>query len=121
MRPINPKLEKCRVRRGPLKSDTSFGNNGAFAIRCPVSKRKLNVVISDQGSWEHVSVSVANAPNSIPTWDEMCFIKDQFWQAEECVIQFHPPKSVYKNIHSGTLHLWRPLEQVIMLPPLEYV
>lgn len=40
-----------------------------------------------------------------------------YWKAEECVMQFHPPKSAYINCHSGTLHLWRPTDEVIPLPP----
>lgn len=52
-----------------------------------------------------------------PTWDEMCFIKDQFWDAEDVVMQLHPAKSQYVNIHPNALHLWRPVGAEIPTPP----
>jgi hypothetical protein len=36
----------------------------------------------------------------------MCFVKDLFWSEHECVVQFHPPRSVYVNNHPFCLHLW---------------
>ncbi|WP_456813633.1 MULTISPECIES: DUF7694 domain-containing protein [unclassified Bradyrhizobium] len=45
-------------------------------------------------SWEHVAVST---PRRCPNWEEMCFVKDLFWNEEECVMQLHPPHSQYVN------------------------
>ena len=53
---------------------------------------------------EHVSVSL---DRRCPTWNEMSMIKDIFWEDEECVVQFHPPKSQYVNTHPYCLHMWR--------------
>lgn len=78
----------------------------------------LRVVVSWGGGWEHVSVSL---PTRCPTWDEMCWIKRLFWDDEECVVQFHPPKSQYVNNHPFCLHLWRPTETTIPTPPTEFV
>jgi hypothetical protein len=47
----------------------------------------------------------------------MCFVKDLFWREDECVIQYHPPKSEYVNLHPYTLHLWRPVNIELPLPP----
>jgi hypothetical protein len=47
----------------------------------------------------------------------MCEIKELFWSDEETVVQFHPRKSEYVNLHQGCLHLWRPLTGEIVLPP----
>jgi len=63
--------------------------------------------------WEHVSVSYANR---CPVWDEMCFIKDLFWTEEETVLQFHPKKTEYKNVHKYCLHLWRRCGENYELP-----
>lgn len=79
---------------------------------------ELYCIASHGGGWEHVSVSV---PNRCPTWQEMCFIKDLFFEAEDCVIQYHPPKSDYVNLHRYVLHLWRPIDIKIPLPPKEFV
>lgn len=57
-----------------------------------------------QTEWEHLSVSLADR---CPTWEEMCFLKDLFWEPEETVVQYHPPKSEYVNIAKNCLHLWR--------------
>jgi len=72
-------------------------------------------ISSDQSGWEHVSVSLDR--NRCPTWDEMCFVKSLFWDDDDCVIQFHPPKSDYVNIHKYVLHLWRPIGFEIKIPP----
>lgn len=69
--------------------------------------------------WEHVSVSKHNG--LLPTWRQMCWIKSLFWEDEECVIQYHPPKSRYVNVHPGVLHMWRPVAETIPMPPIECV
>ena len=104
---------KYRIRSGEMGSDDSYGNNGAFMIPL-TSKDQLAVIASDRMGWEHVSVSLRN---DVPRWRHMCFIKEMFWDAEDCVIQYHPPKSVYINVHPNCLHLWRPVGMVIPLPP----
>lgn len=87
-------------------------SNGAFSV--PFEGRALFVIASDGGGWEHVSVSLRNRP---PTWREMCHIKGLFWDAEDCVLQYHPPKSEYVNNHPNCLHLWRPIGQAVPVPP----
>lgn len=57
-------------------------------------------------AWDHVSVSLKDKTKT-PNWQEMCFVKDLFWNNDECVVQFHPPKSDYVNQHQGCLHLWK--------------
>ena len=118
MKQNNPDIERYRVRKGVTASNESYGNNGHFLITGP--GRKLSVIVSDQGGWEHVSVSVKGKLVT-PTWDEMCFVKDLFWQKDECVVQYHPPEADYINFHPGVLHLWRPVDQAIPMPPKIYV
>ena len=115
-----PEVERERVQSGLLKSDPSFGRNGFF-----IFKRRRSYLfcqVSDGEGWEHVSIHAEDAKGSrTPTWAEMCYIKDLFWMPEECVIQYHPPKSKYKNLHPDVLHLWRPTRVEIPLPPREFV
>lgn len=124
----NPKLEKYRKQHNYLTSTIEDGYMGVFQLRYKYLPNKRNLTIISTGpklntddlsndlyKWEHVSVST---PFGTPTWDEMCFIKDIFWSEEETVIQFHPPKSVYKNIHKYCLHLWKPIHFDVELPPL---
>ena len=65
-------------------------------------------------AWEHVSVSTAVR---CPTWEEMCHVKEIFWDPEDVVIQLHPPRSEWVNCHPYTLHLWRPIGIVLPRPP----
>jgi hypothetical protein len=62
---------------------------------------------------EHVSVCYMDSNRKTPTWEEMCAIKEIFWDDEEEVHQIHPKKSQYvhgvKNLRN-VLHLWRPIE-----------
>lgn len=110
---ILSRVEKARVTKGPLASDPSFGNNGLFVFR--FEDNIIKAIASDQMGWDHVSVSLIDR---CPTWDEMCFIKDLFFEEEETVIQYHPPKSVYINHNPHVLHMWRNQTADIILPPL---
>lgn len=106
--------EKYRITTGKYGSTSLIGNNGAFLIMEHKLKSPLRVIASDGMGWEHVSVSLQNR---CPSWAEMCFVKDLFWDDMDTVIQYHPPKSDYINYHPYVLHLWRPIEQDIPRPP----
>ena len=89
---------------------------GAFEIMGPKGE-PLAVISSgpdERSGWEHVSVSTKRR---IPNWEEMCFVKFLFWNDDEAVMQLHPPKADYVNYFPNCLHLWRPLDSVIPLPP----
>lgn len=47
--------EKYRITNGPMRSDESFGNNGAFKI--PLSNRTIALVIASEGKgWEQKKI-----------------------------------------------------------------
>ena len=79
---------------------------------------EIAFIASWAGGWEHVSVSLRNR---CPTWDEMCLVKDIFWRDDECVVQFHPPKNEYINVHPYCLHLWKKIGEKTDLPPKELI
>lgn len=122
--------EQYRHRTGVMGSDASAGNHGVFIIPSPTIKGRELVIIASDGHdwtasgldgepWEHVSVhAVSSRLELTPTWLEMSFVKDTFWDDDDYVVQLHPPKSVYINVHPNTLHLWRPTITVLPLPPL---
>ena len=89
---------------------------GVFEI--PLNSEETALVIADNGfsspDWEHVSVSTHTR---CLTWEEMCKIKDLFFNEDETVIQIHPAKKNYVNIHEFCLHLWRSKKDSIPLPP----
>ena len=119
---------KYRVKTGAMASDDSYGNNGYFAFRSGDSV--FNIIATDGKAvekeglevWEHVSVHVVRANKQFtPTWDDMCKVKELFWDDTDCVVQFHPPKSEYVNRHQNVLHLWRPANENIPTPPKIFV
>lgn len=111
-----PNKYRFREQSHPYGSDDSLGNCGAFVV--PFNGFLINVLASDGEGWEHVSASYSSR---CPNWQEMCFLKDLFWDAEDIVIQFHPRASEYVNRHPYTLHLWRPIGVEIPTPPRELV
>jgi len=109
-------LEQNRVRDGEYGSDASYGLAGCF--RCISPKGVLLVIMSSgvdhEHGWEHVSVS---AEKRAPYWEEMCFVKKMFWTEDECVVQYHPPKSEYVDFHPHCLHLWKLMSGAFPMPP----
>lgn len=113
--------EKHRVQSPLINGlqDASLGNNGLFYIPHYRIRNYMFYVQASDGTglpdnpemqWEHVSISVGEKGKKQkrnPTWEEMCWIKDLFWDEEDRVVQFHPPKSEYVSMHPYTLHLWR--------------
>lgn len=93
-------------------------DGGMGYVNLPITKGPLAVVFSWGGGWDHISVSHRNRT---PTWDEMCMVKDIFFDEEECVVQYHPPKSHYVNNHPYCLHLWKPQNHEIIMPPKVFV
>lgn len=106
----NLRIEQYRQVHPTLGSSPAGKNYGFF------EKYPLRIISSgdDMDGWEHVSVSCANR---CPTWDEMEEVKQLFWGDQETVIQFHPKKSEYVNIHPHCLHLWKMKGADYDLPP----
>lgn len=111
-------------RRGDLFGvfEVPFGQSRFILTRLfciATSSRGLGIYDEAEPNqrWEHVSVSarildtLAGMPKEkqrLPTWAEMCHVKDLFWKPEEAVVQFHPARADYVNEHQHCLHLWRP-------------
>lgn len=122
--------ERARIVEGVMASDSSYGNNGAFLVESPEPAWALFLICSDgkdpyedataeMRAWEHVSVSARRGVTKmrIPTWKEMCQVKDLCWDKEDVVVQFHPRESEYVNYNPFVLHLWRHKELVFPTPP----
>lgn len=88
----NPVLDSRGIKFGRMKLPTG--------VECTVC------VGRNEDGWEHVSVELY--ARRLPTWEEMCYVKDMFWEDEEEVVQIHPKHSHYVNI-TEALHLWRPV------------
>lgn len=120
-------MEKGRVRERDPALRCPGEWYGRFVVRGPGGVR-LRLVVSaglpdeweacgfPPPAFEHVSVTVVEG-GRCPTWEEMCWVKDLCWDAEECVVQYHPPKSEYVNHHPACLHLWKPVGAGVPRPP----
>ena len=107
------------------------GNNGIFSVPSIEPGWDLILICSDgteeeavgeQRDWEHVSVTTRQEKRiRIPTWKEMCFVKGLCWDGDSTVVQFHPKKSSYVNVHPFVLHLWRWKKGEFPTPPIECV
>lgn len=110
--------ERSRLTVGELATPPNVPY-GAFLVLSPEPGWFLYLIACDaQGhpdvpgsvGWEHVSVSVRNRAATrqrTPTWREMSYVKDLCWDEEDVVVQFHPKRSEYVNLHPHCLHLWR--------------
>ncbi len=115
-------LENYRLRDKEKQIYGAHGDdyNGLFKVF--VNGKSFFVIASTGGGWDHVSVSPGSSrKKGIPTWEEMCAIKDMFFEAEETVVQYHPAKSRYINMREDCLHLWRPTAEELPTPPLYMV
>lgn len=109
-------LESHRVDSGPLSSDSSYGNNGAFELT--YNDVLLVIIASSDGVWDHVSVhTVGRDGSQTPTWDEMDYVRKLFFRGDEWVIQYHAPVNKHIENHPDVLHMWRPQRETIPVPP----
>lgn len=106
--------EEIKKQTNLLIRQTSF--DGGMGEIWKAGKRYASVIWSNGGGWEHVSISPFNK-RVMPDWDDMCRLKDMFFNDDETVVQYHPAKSEYVNNVPNCLHLWRPLNEVMPTPP----
>ena len=109
-----PLVEKARILTG-LYASSPGDLFGAFLLKHRNLITLKAIVIADGMGWDHVSVS---HERRCPSWDEMCWVKHLFFEPNECVVQYHPPASDYVNVHPNCLHLWRPADGVLPMPPV---
>jgi hypothetical protein len=118
---LNDHRARIASRYVPLQycTDDSFGFCGLF--RFQLDGHSVRCVVSDDGGWQHVSVSLEHEAKT-PSWSLMSKIKELFWEPEDAVIQIHPPASEHVNMHEYCLHLWKCTDgREQPLPPSIYV
>jgi len=86
-------LDKYRASESERRIAGVDGDGGCGCFKVYVNGRSFFIVASDGGGWDHISVSPCNRKRQgCPTWEEMCAIKDMFFEPEERVVQYHPPQ-----------------------------
>lgn len=106
MKNIKQLYEELNIRKDFRVIRMGFdGGMGEFVRG---SQKRMTVIWSWGGGFEHVSM---DGKKRMPTWEEMCELKDMFFAEDECCVQYHPPKSEYVNNIPYCLHIWKPIEQ----------
>ena len=89
---------------------------GAFIVRHRDKRFKAIVGLGD--GWEHVSVSqYSKNPKRVPNYQEMKAIKRVFFREDEWAVEYHPSVSEYKSVNPWVLHIWRPTDVELPIPP----
>ena len=121
MRDLN-ELNKYRItdpaKLGHVEGWAGDERSGSFIVPSPGDHRPMVVVASNDAGWDHVS---ASREYRTPNWHEMSFIHRLFFNENEVAMQLHVPATDHVNIHPYVLHLWRPHDRVIPLPPKGFV
>ena len=97
----------------PLAQPAS-AHSRVIVAACTHMPRHGTIIASWGLGWDHVSVSL---PDRTPTWAEMSYVRRVFFHDHEVVMQLHPATGDHINVHDHCLHLWRPQEATIPLPP----
>lgn len=95
---------------GPTNPDDA----GVWVCRPKPTGPVLRIIATTGAGWDHVSISTATR---CPTWDEMEWVKRRFFKDDEIAMQLHVTPEDHINMHPYTLHLWRPTDAAIPLPP----
>lgn len=106
-------IDEIRASKRVIVKDVTLDG---FVGEIVFYKWRGSLVVSTGAGWEHVSVAPYKRSYT-PSWDDMCNIKDIFWNDDEAVIQIHPPKAEYVNNMPNCLHLWRCSYMPMLLPP----
>ena len=113
-----------RILLAVRKNNGVINEQGYDGFSCQIPRMakdysySLCIIASWGEGWEHVSIHARKEDAQFtPFWEDMCYVKNLFFKPSETVVQFHPPLKDYVNIHQHVLHLWRPINEEIKLPP----
>jgi len=106
-------LDAFRIPDTPTEHADS---EGAFLIPYPLAGEQLRCLASNHAGWDHLSVSLYVSKRT-PTWAEMEYAKRTFFHPNEVAMQLHVAEDEHISIHPYVLHLWRPHDVKIPLPP----
>lgn len=107
------------IKKNVRLSRLDWGIDG-FAGEISMPMWRGSVICSHGGGWNHVSICPYKK-SVMPTYYDLCLIKEMFWDEEEAVIHVFPPKSQHVNIMTNCLHLWECYYKEMVLPPSCFV
>lgn len=110
-------MKPIEIIKKTIKACGLVIQEGEDGFACQIGR--LKIIASWGGGWDHVSISTWS--KECPNWQQMCFVKDIFWNDDEWVVQYHPAKSDYVNRTPNCLHLWKPQNEQLPKPPHNFV
>lgn len=105
-------LNHLNEYRHPMGGQLGDKHSGAFILK--IKGETYTVIASNGEGWDHVSIA---HKHKIPSWSTMAKLKELFFEDHETVMQLHPGKADHINVHPNCLHLWRPQQKEIPMPP----
>ena len=112
LRELNKYRDRAWERRMGGEGDD---NGGRFQV--PSESRTgitLSVLAGVGNGWDHISVST---PLRCPIWAEMEQVKRLFFKENEIAMQLHVKPTNHISVHPFCLHIWRPTDVEIPMPP----
>lgn len=106
---LNPLAIRKTLGRHQWTPPIQFGPDGwkfdnpDTGLRVIVTSAPRPDTTTDHTEWVHASMS---GVDRVPTWDEMCLLKQAVWGDRGEAYQIHPPLSDHVNVHPYALHLW---------------
>ena len=114
MKQFNEILEDSRILKVFKNVETDLVSKLKVEVRSIKQSDKALVSLTSIAGWEHLSVSFKN---KIPSWECMNEMKEMFFNDDEECFQLHPKKDNYVNNNEYTLHIWRPVDGNLPIPP----
>lgn len=105
-------LDEFRINHPTL--GRGDGTCGFFIVKSKTDGGELACMASCGEGWDHLSVS---RKNRCPNWNEMEQVKRLFFRDDEIAMQLHVSVSDHISVHPFCLHIWKPQEVSIPLPP----
>lgn len=117
MRNLN-ELNKYRAVKIEIELYGMRGNEVMGFFELPMGNTVFRVIATNGFGWDHVSVSLKHR---CPTWEEMDKIYRRFFLPHERAMQVHVPADQHISNHPYCLHIWRPHDSNIPIPPADFV
>lgn len=96
---------KSNTRLALTTAEREYGD-GTFLLHDRKHFASVIYSLENHEGKEVFHVSISPFGKRMPTWDDMCDLKDAFFEDEERAYQIHPKKSEYVNVSENCLHLW---------------
>ena len=111
---IDPLMERWRVQQGQLAT-LPRDMEGCFIIKnLNNGAQGLRLIVGNGMGWDHVSVS---RKSRMPTYDDMRWAMKMCFHPDAVAMELHLPATDHISCHPYCLHIWRPQNEVIPLPP----